>query len=150
MTQPFLFSDGAWVQVRDGNLSGFAIFRRHYSCANFTPKIRQFMAPGEKLALLTPDVLALFCWRKSLYRADGQIGINCSVFRNEGAGLSSQLIRAADDIAWERWPGERHFTFVDPRRVRSTNPGYCFMMAGWKKCGISKGGLVILDIFPAA
>jgi hypothetical protein len=69
---------------------------------------------------------------------DGQKGINCAVFRNEGAGLSSDLIMAADALADERWPGERHFTYVDPQEVKSSNPGYCFLRAGWRKCGITK------------
>ena len=34
---------------------------------------------------------------------------------------------------------------VDPKAVRSTNPGYCFMAAGWRRCGVTKGGLIILE-----
>ena len=29
------------------------------------------------------------------------------------------------------------------------NPGYCFKMAGWGFCGTTKGGLHILEKFPA-
>ena len=63
------------------------------------------------------------------------------------------VIREADALADERWPQEaRHYTYVAPQRVRSTNPGYCFQQAGWRRCGLTKGGhgrdqLVILERF---
>ncbi len=148
MTQPFLISDRVWMPIRDGNPSALAIFRRHYSCKNRRPKLEQFIGPGEKMALLSADALALFAWRKERFRFDGQRGCECTVFRNEGAGLSSDLIREADRIAWERWPGARHFTFVDASKVASRNPGYCFLMAGWRKCGVTKTGLLIFERLP--
>ncbi len=43
------------------------------------------------------------------------------------------------------WPGERHYTKVDPAAVRSTNPGFCFIAAGWKRCGTTKNGKLILE-----
>lgn len=146
--QPFLLADRAWVEVRDGNRTALALFDRHYSSKRaHVRKQDQFVGPGGKLVLLTPDARAMFAWR--MFVADnGQHGTNCSVFRNEGGGRSSDLIRAADDIAWARWPGERHYTYVDPDEVRSTNPGYCFLMAGWRRCGVTKGGLVILERLP--
>lgn len=92
----------------------------------------QIMGPCERLVLMTPCRRALFAWRKHQIRDDGQTGVECSIFRNEGAGLSSDLIRAADVIADQRWPGERHFTFVNPRAVANSNPGRCFVRAGWR------------------
>jgi hypothetical protein len=47
-------------------------------------------------------------------------------------------VRLADFIADRRWPGERHYTYVNPRAVRSTNPGFCFLAAGWRRCGVTK------------
>lgn len=145
--QPFLLADGVWVPVKDGNPTGLAIFRRHYSYKPYRdgrdPSL--FVGPGEKLVLLTPCARALFVWRR-FKSGDGQQGVNCAVFRNEGAGLSSDLIRAADDLAWERWPGERHYTYVNARKVESRNPGYCFLKAGWRKCGVTKWNkLLILE-----
>ena len=46
----------------------------------------------------------------------GETGVNCAVFRNEGPVRSSELIMAADAVAWLRWPGERLYTYVDCRR----------------------------------
>ncbi len=144
--QPFLFGD-TWVDVRDGNDTARAIFDRHYSRYRYADGRRPliFVGPGEKMVLLTPDARALFVWRKFI-SADGQDGINCAIFRNEGAGLSSDLVRAADALADLRWPGRRHFTYVNPRKIRSSNPGCCFLKAGWHRCGVTKHRkLLILD-----
>lgn len=71
------------------------------------------------------------------------------MFRNEGAGLSSDLIREADSLAWQRWPVARHFTYVDDSKIQSRNPGYCFLQAGWRRCGRNADGrLTILEIYP--
>lgn len=86
----------------------------------------------------------MFVWRKFIDDS-GQEGVNCAVFRNEGPVLSSELIRQADAIADFVWPRERHYTYVDPKAVRSTNPGFCFVAAGWRKCGMTKGGLLIFE-----
>lgn len=69
------------------------------------------------------------------------------MFRNEGAGLSSDLIREADELAWQRWQNTpRHFTYVDPGKVRKKrDPGQCFLKAGWRTCGYSARGLLILE-----
>jgi len=144
-------TDATWIEVRDGNLSGRSLFHRHYSYRPYAdgrdPAL--FVGPGEKMVLLTPDARALFVWRKFI-SGDGQEGVNCAIFRNENAGLSSDLIREAERFAWERWPGMRLFTYVNPRRIRSTNPGYCFLMAGWRKCGVTKHNkFLILEKLPA-
>jgi hypothetical protein len=150
-TQPFLpMTDDAWIDVKDGDPSGRSLFRRHYSYKPYRdgrdPAL--FVGPGEKMVLLTPDAKGLFVWRKFI-SGNAQQGINCAVFRNEAAGLASDLIREADRLAWERWPGERHYTYVNPKRVRSRNPGYCFMKAGWRKCGVTKWKkLLIFEILP--
>ena len=80
---------------------------------------------------------------------DYQEGVSCAIFRNEGYYLSSELIKKACILAWQKWPNERLYTYVNPRKVKSTNPGYCFLKAGWRRTGMSKGGLLIFEIFPA-
>jgi hypothetical protein len=144
-----------WVPILDGDDHACSMFERHYSAAKSLRLRRErgtklIAGPGFKLVLATPCRRGLFVWRKFL-SADGQQGVNCAVFRNEGAGLSSDLIRAADALADQRWPGERHYTYVNPRAVRSTNPGFCFLQAGWRRCGITKHRkLLILEREPAA
>ncbi len=86
----------------------------------------------------------MFVWRRFI-DGSGQRGVNCAVFRNEGPHRSSDLIRQADAVADFVWPGERHYTFVNPRAVRSTNPGFCFVAAGWRRCGMTKNGLLVLE-----
>lgn len=151
-----LFDIGLWHQVRDGDPSVAAIYRRHYSCYQYADARRDrygyrnrylVLGPGEKIVLLASDGTAIFGWRKFI-DASGQTGVNCAFFRNEGQLQSSALILAAEKYAELRWPGERLYTYVNPSAVRSSNPGYCFMAAGWQKCGVSKGGLVILEKLP--
>jgi hypothetical protein len=125
-----------WVPILDGDATAAATYQRHYSSAKTRARRLErgttlFLGPGEKLVLSTPCRRALFAWRLARYRKDDQLGVECAIFSNLSAGRSSDLIRAADAIADERWPGERHFTFVNPRAIESTNPGFCFLCADW-------------------
>lgn len=140
---------GAWLEFKDGNSQGIALYERHYSAHHYADgrERKLFAGPGHKTVLLTQDGAGLFVWRKFIDDS-GQQGVNCAVFRNEGALQSSDLIREAMAIAWMRWPGERLYTYVDPEEVRSSNPGYCFLMAGWMRAGVTKGGLLILEALP--
>ncbi len=103
------------------------------------------------MTLLTPDGCALFLWIKQWFIANDPTGVICAVFRNEAPEKyrSSELIQEAEVLAWERWPGERLFTYVDPREIKSSNPGFCFLSAGWQKCGVTAAKhLVILEVYP--
>lgn len=148
-----------WVRTLDGDLDGLALYRRHYSRRPYKdgrdPAL--FVGPGDKLVLIAPDLSALFVWRK--FKDDAippQTGVNCAVFRNEGARLSSGLILAAEPYAYDRWPREnRLYTYVNAKRVRAKrDPGRCFLRAGWRRCGTTKGGLLIFEkvreVTPAA
>ena len=142
--------DDTWIRVRDGNPTAWALFQRHYSKYHYKDGRRsnRFVGPGERIVLITQDGKAMFVWRKFIDDS-GQTGVNCAVFRNEGPILSSKLILMAEEIAWERWKGERLYTYVDQSQVSSSNPGYCFKMAGWKVCGrTKKRNLLILEKYP--
>lgn len=83
------------------------------------------------------DAGARFVWRNML-------------FRNLGAGLSSHLIIEATEMTYRVWkerygvlPTERLRTEIDVARVRSCNPGYCYLMAGWAR-GPKKRGKLFL------
>jgi DNA modification methylase len=140
---------GEWQEYQDGNQVALALYERHYSAHRYADgrERKLFCGPGEKTVLLTRDQRALFVWRKFVDDS-GQQGINCAVFRNEGTVQSSELILEAMAIAWLRWPGERFYTYVDAAEVRSENPGYCFLCAGWQRAGVTKGGLLILEALP--
>lgn len=131
-----------WRIARDGDPVALDLHSRHYSRREYVDgRPRKLMVgPGEKFVLVGHDDRALFVWRRFI-SMDRQAGICCSVFRNESPILSSELIREADALADQRWPSEsRHYTYVAPSRIRSTNPGYCFLRAGWRRCGLTKGG----------
>lgn len=153
MLLPLLPLEGYWMQVKDGNPIVAQLYMRHYSCHQYKDGRRSqygyrnrhlVMGPGEKLVLLSVDGLAIFGWRR--FKDDsGQEGVNCSFFRNESPALSSLLILDAERHAYQKWGGVRLYTYVNPGAVRSANPGYCFRSAGWRRCGVTKGGLLIFE-----
>lgn len=136
------FPLATWMEIRDGDDAARRFFDRHYSRYFYAdgrqPKL--FVGPGQKTVLVTPCRRVLFAWR-NFQSGDDQEGVNCAIFRNEippAEILSSDLILEAEDIARSRWGNVRFYTYVNPRKVRSRNPGYCFLKAGWKKVGITK------------
>ena len=138
-----------WVRIRDGDPRLRAMYERHYSSHRYRDgrRVKKTVGPGEYLALITQDGTAVAAWRKFRSRdlAHGQ-GVNLMLFRNEaGLHLSSYLIQASDELAWERWPNERLYTYVNAAKVRSRNPGYCFQCAGWTRCGTTIGGLLVFE-----
>lgn len=136
-----------WWLTKDGDLDLLKLYERHYSCDNKHRRIRQFVGPGEKIVLRTWCGRAGWAWRQFIDDS-GQQGVNCAFFRNETQITSSELVRQADAVADFCWPGKRHYTYVDPKEVRSRNPGYCFIVAGWRRCGVSPKGLLILERMP--
>ena len=136
-----------WWLTKDGDKSCLALYERHYSAYQYKDgrKRYQFVGPGTTIVLRTFDASALFVWRKFIDDS-GEQGINCAVFRNESSILSSELLRQADAVADFCWPGERHYTTVNPKAIRSSNPGFCFLAAGWRRCKHrTKSGLTILE-----
>ena len=72
------------------------------------------------------------------------------LFRNLGSALSSDLIRAATVRTYQEWitrygelPEERLRTEVDTKRVKSRNPGYCYLCAGWERGPTKRGKLFL-------
>jgi hypothetical protein len=122
-------------QVRDkSDPAACALADRHYSRRR--PGSGQVGPPGRKLVLVTPCERAVWLtlWPYPHLTLDGLDAWRCSIFRNEGAGLSSDLIRAAMDLTaslWEGTPRDGWVTWVDRTKVNSANPGYCFKQVGW-------------------
>ena len=138
-----------WWMTKDGDATCLELYRRHYSRYEYRdgrqPKL--FVGPGEKVVLRTRQGAAVWAWRNFIDDS-GQQGVNCAVFRNESEHQSSELVRQADAIADFIWPDRRHYTFVDSSKVRSRNPGYCFLVAGWRRCGMTNSGLIVLERTP--
>ena len=130
---------------------------RHYNRQK--PGSPQFVPPGRCVVLLAPTQghpLALWVssWPFSRYVKHRWPGAwICSCFRNEGAGLSSELIREAVAATRAKWPDVPDLgmiTFVDERCVRrKRDPGRCFLRAGFESDGRTKGGLVALCLAPS-
>lgn len=144
-----LIKNANWYSIRDGDPVGRFMVNKHYSARHYKDgrKPKLFVGPGEKMVLMTADSLALFVWRKFI-SDDNQIGVNCAVFRNTGPTLSSILILEAEELAWNRWPGERLYTYVNSKKIQSVNPGYCFKVAGWSACEVKPSGLHVLEKYP--
>jgi hypothetical protein len=131
--------------VRDGDDPARALYLRHYSSRKkrwrggrlrrrYLPNQEHFVGPGEKLVLRSADGLVVFAWRHSVFRRDGQEGVECTLFRNESDRRSSDLIREAVSLARARWPGQRLFTYCSAthdRKGRLIRYGRCFLEAGW-------------------
>ncbi len=145
-----------WWLTKDGDVNCLEMYEQHYSAYKYADgrKRTQFVGPGETIVLRTDNYEAIWVWRKfindciNIETGERVKGVNCAVFRNVAPKvyLSSELVRQADAIADFAWPGEGHYTFVDPKKVRSTNPGFCFIKAGWKRTGRTKSGLDILEL----
>ena len=72
------------------------------------------------------------------------------MFRNLGRELSSSLIRTATNETYRRWvdrygalPDVPLRTEIDVRKVRSSNPGYCYKCAGWRDGHMVRGKLYL-------
>lgn len=133
-----------------------ALADRHYSRQKIGAE--QFVPPGRCVVLFaaSPSGAAFWVtsWPFAEYVKHGWAGAwVCSAFRNEGAGLSSILVRAA--VACTRGiygdaPALGMVTFVDPDKIRrKRDPGRCFIKAGFKRVGMTKGGLPALQMLPA-
>lgn len=115
----------------------------------------QFVPPGRCVVFVSECGRAVWTtsWPFAEYvkHAWGGAWVN-SIFRNEGAGLSSDLIRqaiAATLAEWPNPPDKGIVTFVDAEKVRhKRDPGRCYLKAGFKRVGETKGGLVALQLLP--
>jgi hypothetical protein len=83
----------------------------------------------------------------------------CSAFRQEGAGVASQLIRqavAATIAHYGAPPALGMVTFIDRNKVRPImvrgKPvwGWTYLKAGFVDAGETKGGLLALQLWPEA
>lgn len=93
---------GYWIEVKDGDPRAKGIQSRHYSAHHYKDGRRplKIVGPGEYMLLLTSDCSALFGWQYSTRpRKDGQQGVSCFIFRNEGPVLSSDVSRSRNTIS---------------------------------------------------
>ena len=125
---------------------------RHYSRQKVgTP---DFVGNGKPLVLLAPHdgpatALWVTLWQPYVRHAWTDCW-QCTLFRNEGAGLSSELITeavAATCAIWGDPPKNGFLTFIDQDKTKpKRHPGYCYRMAGWIEDGKTKNGLIALRL----
>ena len=118
----------------------------------------QFVPPGRCLVLRQEHALWVTSWPFAQYVRHAWPGawVN-SLFRNEGQGLASQLIREAIAITRSIWdaPAAGVVTFVNPQHVARKLRrgvaiyGYCYLRAGFRHVGFTQGGLWAWQMLPA-
>ncbi len=143
-----------WALSHRGSPSAAAMADRHYNRQSIGSA--QFVPPGRCVVLLSRCGKAVWVtsWPYAEFTKHEWAGawVN-SLFRNEGAGLSSTLIRAAIAATRAIWepPDLGIVTFVDPTKVRKKrDPGRCYIRAGFKRCGHTKSGLLAFKMLPDA
>lgn len=139
-------SEAEWLPVRVSDWRLRRLRDRHYSTRY--PGGATVGAPGRRLAFVTFEGTAGWV---SHYRYVGLgDGYVCSFFRNEGAGLSSSLIRAAIAATERAWGAPPLWlTLIDPARIRpKRDPGRCFLRAGFEDRGrrTADRGLIVLEL----
>lgn len=163
-------SDPRALAVVDG-LGRFAGMGAHYS--RRSPGSRTFTGVGQEIVLVTECGAAV--WAVVRQRTPARAGTGSSrgrsgttdqrvrhvwrnmLFRNLGESLSSELIKSATLETYRLWmeryqemPLEPLRTEVDVKKVRSSNPGYCYQMAGWQKGQIKRNKLFLFAPPPPA
>ena len=143
----------AWIISHRADREAVAVADRHYNRQKIGSP--QFVPPGRCVVLKSECGRAVWVtsWPFAQYVKHAWAGawVN-SMFRNEGAGLSSDLIReaiAATRSVWDA-PDLGIITFVDAAKVRhKRDPGRCYIKAGFKRVGETKGGLLALQMLPS-
>jgi len=138
-------------------------FGPHYS--RRTPGSRTFTGVGQEIVLVHSSGRAV--WAVVRQRTPSRAGSGASrgrsgntdvttyvwrnmMFRNLYAGVASSLIREAVERTYEEWvarygelPAERLRTEVDIRAVRSSDPGRCYILAGWERGPVRNHKLIL-------
>lgn len=140
---------GHWIVTNKGDDACRRLADRHYSRQTIGHPM--FTRPGKNLVLRTALGDAVWVtWRG--IRDDGLDAWECTIFRNESMARSSDMIREAIRATIDQWgqlPKDGLITYVAADKTRSSNPGYCFKMAGFKVIGQSKKrGLILLQYKP--
>lgn len=143
-----------WLSFRDSPAAAArAIADRHYNRQN--PGASGFVPPGRCLVLRQERALWVTSWPLAQYVKHEWAGawMN-SAFRNEGAGLSSELILeavAATRAYFGEPPALGMVTFVDPSKVRrKRDPGRCYLRAGFRRVGMTRDAkLIALQMLPS-
>lgn len=139
-----------WTVSHKADTVALPYANAHYN--RQTPDSPQFVPPGRSVVLLRPGALWVTSW--PMYAQHAWVGawVN-TLFRRESGPLASDLIRDAVAATRSFWPPppEGIVTFVDASRVQhKRQPGRCYLKAGWRQVGETKGGLLVFQQLPDA
>jgi hypothetical protein len=129
-----------WFESNKGARRLIELADAHYP--RQTPGSNQCCRPGTNFVLLTTDGSAAWVvWRPipTVGRKDNLEAWECTLFRNEGRRLSSDLVREATSLTYRAWgwpPRDGLITSIGVeetkrRRSKRSLPGKCFREAGW-------------------
>jgi hypothetical protein len=144
-----------WEMSHRADPRAAALADRHYSRQKIGSP--QFVPPGRCMVLFLETTQGnaywVTSWPFAQYVKHAWAGAwMCSAFRNESNCLSSGLVRdavAATRAFYGEPPALGMVTFVDAGKVRrKRDPGRCFVRAGFKPCGETKGGLLAFQMLP--
>ena len=148
MTQPQM-----WRRSWRADPLGREIADRHYNRQKVGAP--QFVPPGACLVLMADDDQSLWVtsWPKAEYVKHAWPGawVNSCFRREGGKHLASTMIRAAVAATVANWdpPELGMVTMVDPTKVKAKqDPGYCYLKAGFRHVGETKGGLLVFQMLP--
>lgn len=142
-----------WTRSHRAESRAVALADRHYSRQK--PGTDQFVKPASCAVFYAENDLGRALWVTVWQRfvKHGWPGAwECALFRNEGAGLSSALIRdavAATRAHYGRTPRAGMITFVNAECVRTKrDPGRCFIRAGFHPIACTLDRLLVLHLAP--
>lgn len=149
-----------WTKSNRADPKARAVADRHYNRQK--PGSPQFVPPGRCLVLYaeneTGKALWVTSWPYAQYVKHQWAGAwMCSAFRNEGAGVASELIREAVAATMEYFgepPEQGMVTFIDRKKVKPTMVhgvptwGRTYALAGFRYVGETKGGLMAMQLLP--
>jgi hypothetical protein len=130
-----------WREVSKCDKQAIRFAQPHYSIQ--TPNARELGPPGQKIVLMGEDGKALWGSHRpapwaGIKRMDGFEGHSCFIFRNDGGPQSSRIIREAIAYTAAKWGLAAFITYVAIEKVASRNPGYCFLVAGFRKVSVKQ------------
>lgn len=147
-----------WKLSHRADPKAVVIADRHYNRQKVGAP--QFVPPGRCFVLLSNCHRAVWVtsWPYSQYVRHAWPGawVN-SLFRSEEAGVASELILEAVSATLAFWPEPPDLgvvSFVDPKKVKPTKVrgkaiyGFCYLKAGFKHVGFTKGGLWVWQMLP--
>jgi hypothetical protein len=140
-----------WRLSHRADKQALPIADRHYNRQKIGSP--QFVPPGRCIVLLADSALWVTSWPFAQYVKHAWAGawVN-SMFRRESGPVASELIREAVACTrwmWPRVPELGLITFIDRSKVRHKRDfGRCYLRAGFRAAGITKGGLLAMQLLP--